>query len=83
MREQVYSKEGITLSLNSETEPLESIWDVASIPKDLFGEKRCRTFMKKLQKLDCWNEAKRKSQIPKGWVETKKNPLTFRKGWRS
>lgn len=29
--------------------------------------------MKKLQKSNCWKEAKRKSQIPKGWVEKKKN----------
>jgi len=62
--EQIYSKEGIIQSLNSGTEPLESISDVASIPKDLFGEKILDLYEKKSQKLNCQEEAKRKSQIP-------------------
>lgn len=30
--------------------------------------------MKKLQKLNCWKEAKRMSQTPKGSVEKQKTP---------
>lgn len=44
--EQIYSKEGITQSLNSVEQPLESLWDVASIPKDLFGKKKLDLYEK-------------------------------------